>query len=409
MSASYREIAVTAEPASTRLEVRLRIFNRERRRWRRDQGCAIGWQIYDPATGLFLSEGEWLALGQDVAPGEAASVELSIELPSEAGPYRVYVSLRDEERGWLYLRGAPMLVIDAAVEDGAARLVSFEPVTLSQLRRRNILPGLRAAALRPILELWRNRALIRSMVKREILSRYRGSLGDVLWTILNPLLLMLTYFFVFGIVLESRFGNDPSRTGFALYFLAGMLPWLAFSEPASRAAYVIVEHRNFVKKLVFPVSVLPVNQALAGLVTALFATAALLVALLVIRHSVPATALLLPLLVAPQLLFTVGVCWFLAALGVYIRDLAHMMPFFLTLWFFLTPICYPETSVPAALAPVLAKNPIFQFVRAYRQILLEGTVPLAVVWVQLWLLSSAVFLAGNAWFHRLRRSFADVV
>ena len=90
------------------------------------------------------------------------------------------------------------------------------------------------------------------MARRDVLARYRGSFGDVFWTVLNPLLLMGTYFFVFGIVLQTRFGPDASRTGFALYFLAGMLPWLAFSEPVGRSPHVIWEHRNFVKKLVFP-------------------------------------------------------------------------------------------------------------------------------------------------------------
>src|SRR5258705_13776996 len=115
--------------------------------------------------------------------------------------------------------------------------------------------------------LWRNRRLMRSMVRRDILARYRGSFAGAAWTFLNPLLLMATYFFVFGVVLQSRFGADQSRTGFALYFLAGMLPWLPLSEAVGRAPHVILEHRNFVKKLVFPVETLCVNQVLAGLVT----------------------------------------------------------------------------------------------------------------------------------------------
>ena len=114
------------------------------------------------------------------------------------------------------------------------------------------------------------------MVRRDILGRYRGSFGGAFWTVINPLLLMLTYFFVFGVVLQSRFGRTASRTGFALYFLAGMLPWLAFSEAAGRAPSVMLEHRNFVKKLVFAVETLPVNLVVSGLVTELFAVAALL-------------------------------------------------------------------------------------------------------------------------------------
>ena len=186
------------------------------------------------------------------------------------------------------------------------------------------------------------------MARRDILARYRGSFGDVFWTVLNPLLLMSTYFFVFGIVLQSRFPGDQSRTGFALYFLAGMLPWLAFSEPVGRAASVILEHRNFVKKLVFPLDTLPVNQVVSGLVTELFGAGVFVAGLLIIRHTVPAAVLWLPVLLVPQLMFTLGVCWFLAALGVYMRDLGQIMALVLTLWFFITPICYPESHQPVA-------------------------------------------------------------
>src|SRR5258708_20133404 len=114
---------------------------------------------------------------------------------------------------------------------------------------------------------------------------------------------MATDFVVFGVVLRSRFGADKSSTSFALYFLAGMLPWLAFSEPAGRAPHVILELRNFVKKLIFPLATLPVNQVLAGLGTELFAAVVFLWALLLIRGPIPVTVLWLPSLFLPQLLF----------------------------------------------------------------------------------------------------------
>ena len=133
--------------------------------------------------------------------------------------------------------------------------------------------------------MWRNRGLIRVMVRRDILGRYRGSFGGAFWTIINPLLLMLTYFFVFGVVLRDRYDPDATWSSFALYFLAGMLPWLAFSEAAGRAPGVMLEHRNFVKKLVFAVETLPVNLVVAGLVTELFAIILYCVFLLLINHA----------------------------------------------------------------------------------------------------------------------------
>jgi lipopolysaccharide transport system permease protein len=261
----------------------------------------------------------------------------------------------------------------------------------------------------PLLTTWRNRGLIRTMVRRDILGRYRGSFAGVFWTVINPLLLMLTYFFVFGIVLRARFGSDSSRSGFALYFLAGMLPWLAFSEAAGRSANVLVEHRNFIKKLVFAVETLPVNLVVSGLVSEFFAIVLFCGFLLAARGSVPWSVVWLPALLIPQILFTAGVSWFLAALGVFFRDLGQIIGFLLTLWFFVTPICYPETSLPPELAPLFSKNPIYILVRGYRAIFLEHHPPdFGPLW-KLWLVAAVVFVLGHGWFYKLRKTFADII
>jgi len=129
----------------------------------------------------------------------------------------------------------------------------------------------------------------------------------------------------------------------------------------------------------------------------------------VIRGSIPLSVVWLPVLLIPQLLFTLGACWFVAALGVFLRDLGQVMGFFLTLWFFLTPICYPESSLPAGTLALLSKNPIFVLVREYRAIFLEGHAPQALPLLKLWAVAVVVFLAGHAWFNKLRKSFADVI
>jgi lipopolysaccharide transport system permease protein len=288
--------------------------------------------------------------------------------------------------------------------------LEHEITTARSLRWRRMWAALPKLVASPVRTVVQNRRLIRSMARRDILARYRGSFGDVFWTVLNPLLLMATYFFVFGIILQTRFGADQSRTGFALYFLAGMLPWLAFSEPVGRAAYVILEHRNFVKKLVFPLDTLPVNQVVSGLVTELFGAAVFVAALLVVRHTLPPTVLWLPVLVIPQLLFTLGVCWFLAALGVYMRDLGQIMALVLTLWFFITPICYPESAkLSPAIAAVMRQNPLYILVRLYREVFLEGRAPELYPLVKLWAIALVLFFLGHLWFYRLRKSFADVI
>ncbi len=265
------------------------------------------------------------------------------------------------------------------------------------------------AVLYPMRTTWRNRGLIRTMVRRDIVGRYRGSFAGVFWTVINPLLLMLTYFFVFGIVLRTRFGADTSRSAFALYFLAGMLPWLAFSEAVGRSANVLLEHRNFIKKLVFAVETLPVNLVVSGLVSEFFAILLFCGFVLVARGSVPWTVVWLPALLIPQILFTAGVTWFLAALGVFLRDLGQIIGFLLTLWFFVTPICYPETSLPKEFQPLFAKNPIYVLVRGYRAIFLEHRPPdFGPLW-KLWVVAVVVFVLGHAWFYKLRKTFADII
>ena len=257
----------------------------------------------------------------------------------------------------------------------------------------------------PALTVWRNRRLIRTMVRRDILGRYRGSFGGSFWTIINPLLLMSTYFFVFGVVLK-----DPrqSRTDFALYFLAGMLPWLAFSESVGRAPSVMLEHRTFVKKLVFAVETLPVNLVVSGLVSEAFAVVLYCIFLVAIRHGLPVAIVWLPVLIVPQALFTAGFCWFLAALGVFVRDLGQIISYFLTVWFFITPICYPESALMAR-APWMGKNPITVLVRGYRAIFLDGHAPqFGPLW-KLWVLAGVLAVLGHAWFYKLRKSFPDVI
>ncbi|MGC9970350.1 MAG: ABC transporter permease [Bryobacteraceae bacterium] len=404
---SAPEIRVDQQALAIR--ARLRVVNSSGETWKPEDGYAVGYQILDPDTDTLVVDGRRSPLARPLAPGESVDAEVEVELPPEHGRYRVFVSSMRENVCWHYQQGTPFLLIEAEVGEAGARLVRSAETTMGALRRRNLVRAFGRGFQYPLALLWRNRSLIRSMVRRDVLGRYRGSFGGVFWTLLNPLLLMTTYFFVFGIVLRARFHNDPSRAGFVLYFLCGMLPWLAFSEAAGRAPFVILEYRNFVKKLVFPLETLPVNLTAAGLVTELFALVVFVAGLLLARGGVPATAAWLPLLLIPQLLLTLGLCWFLAALGVYVRDLGQINGFLLTLWFFLTPICYPVESLPPQAMAILAKNPFFVLVQAYRDIFLEGRAPsFGPLW-KLWLLSAVLFLLGHAWFYKLKRNFADVI
>jgi lipopolysaccharide transport system permease protein len=385
------------------------VENKSRQTWTPDN-FSLGWQLYDPQTSVFIEEGAWTPVSADVPPGASAQFDIAIPFPPDSGSYEVYLSPIQKPDGWAYARGERFLRIGVEAVDGQVRILEHEITTVRSLRWRRMWAALPRLIASPVRTVVQNRRLIRSMARRDILARYRGSFGDVFWTVLNPLLLMATYFFVFGIILQTRFGPDQSRTGFALYFLAGMLPWLAFSEPVGRSAYVILEHRNFVKKLVFPLDTLPVNQVVSGLVTELFGAAVFVVGLLIVRHTLPATVLWLPVLVIPQLLFTLGICWFLAALGVYMRDLGQIMALVLTLWFFVTPICYPEsTRLSPVISAVMRQNPLYILVRMYREVFLEGRAPELYPLAKLWVIALVLFFLGHVWFYRLRKSFADVI
>ena len=406
MKARHRELAIDLAP-----EPRLRfILENNSEEELRSQDVVFSYQVLDVRSGKHLVEGDRMVLPGDLKPGEATSLELSVGIPEKPGRYRLCASLLREHRAWAYELGLPF--IDATFErtrDGGIRVERVEEIIGVRQPPANLLRRLLRAFFYPLRSAWVNRSLSYSLVRREILSRSRGSLGGSLWTILSPLLLMLTYFFVFGLVLKARFGNDPSPASFALYFLAGMLPWLAFSEAVTRAPVVLFEYRTVIKKLVFPIEILPVNLVYTGLVGEAFGAALFTIAFLLIRHHLPWSVLYLPLILIPQILFTVAMCWFLSALGVFLRDLAQINGFLITIWFFVTPICYPESQIPSGARWILEKNPLYVIVQAYRLIFLEGRAP---DWRSLGILTavSIVFtIAAHAWFYKLRKWFADIL
>ena len=339
------------------------------------------WQVIDPATESLLDE------------GESNESDICVALPEGDGAYRVQIA---NGRGRFTL-------IDAQVTDGQMIAQPPRKSSAGAMKRQRIFRAVPKAFLYPVRSVMRNRKLMGSMVRRDILARYRGSFGGSWWTFLNPLLLMGTYYFLFGKVLKTEFQGGS----YVLYFLAGILPWLAFSEAVGRSPSIMLEYRSFVKKLVFPLETLPVNLVIAGGVTEAIGLTIFTLGLLYARHAVPLSVLWLPVLLIPQFLFTVGLCWFLAALGVFLRDLGQIIGFILTAWFFLTPICYPESQLDGM--PILTYNPIFVLVRGYRAIFLEGHAPEAQPLIALWIAGLVLALLGHAWFHRLRRNFADVI
>lgn len=261
----------------------------------------------------------------------------------------------------------------------------------------------------PWKSLYGQRKLIQLMVKRDLVGRYKGSFAGVLWTVANPLALLFIYWFVFAVIFRVRFGEDGNPVNFAFYVIAGLLPWMAFAEALIRSNTAMLENVNLVKKVIFPLEVLPVNHTLSSCVNSLVGIGILVVLALVYRGEFHWTVVLLPVVLVPQLLLTAGLAWFLASLGVFIRDINHFLSLALTIWMFLTPIVYPLSLVPDSLLPILRVNPFTAIVLSYRNLLLEGALPAAGPWLYLLGLSLGFFFLGYYWFARSKKAFADVL
>lgn len=251
--------------------------------------------------------------------------------------------------------------------------------------------------------------LIRSLVRRELTNRYKGSIVGVSWSIITPAVMIVIFTLIFSGIFQARFGKTGGHLSFALYLFCGLLPWIAFSDSIQRATTVLTDNVNLIKRVVFPVEALPVNVVLAAVVQQLLGTIVLLLAALLVMQTVHPTVLLLPVLLVPQLIVTFGLAWLMSSLGVFLRDMAQFNQLFFLGWMYLTPIFYPEEQVPAEYRWLIDINPIAPLIRSYRRILLEGEMP---DWTGLLftsLFALVCFLFGYWWFERTKKAFADVI
>jgi lipopolysaccharide transport system permease protein len=267
----------------------------------------------------------------------------------------------------------------------------------------------RRAVWRPLKELPRHFDLIGSLARREIAARYKGSVLGIVWAVLTPVVTIATFTLIFAGIFGARFSQSSSGWEFALYLFCGVLPWTAFQEAVQLSSQKIVSQANLVKRVVFPLEILPVAQTFASLATQLFGTLALVIMALIIQRTLHPTILWLPVLLIPQLLLTFGAAWLVASLGVFLRDIVQGIALLLMVWMYLTPIIYPESYVPERFRPIINANPFTHLIRSYRNIMLEGRAP---DWRGLAYFTGfalIVFIFGYWWFARTRKNFADVI
>lgn len=267
-----------------------------------------------------------------------------------------------------------------------------------------------AGPLAPFKTAWQHRRLILRLAKREVDARYRGSMLGIVWAVLNPLLMLVVYTFVFTTVFQARWGGAGETSGeFALLLFSGMILFNIFSECVTRAPGLLLENVSYIKKVVFPLEILP----LVGLAVALFNAALGFLILAVFHLAVlglpPATALLLPLMLAPLCLTTLGICWFLASAGVFLRDIRQIVGVVVTVLMFLSPIFYPISSLPERFRTVIHLNPLTPILEQSKDLLFWGRIPPPQDWALATLAGWACAWLGYLWFMKTRRGFADVV
>ncbi len=257
---------------------------------------------------------------------------------------------------------------------------------------------------------WRHRELLRALIEREVIGRYRGSIAGLLWSFLNPLLMLLVYTFVFSVVFKVRWGTEnDSNTQFALLVFTGMMVFNLFSECLTRAPGLILSHVNYVKKVMFPLDMLPFVMLGAVLFHTLVSFAVWLLFHLLAFGLPPPTALLFPLVLLPLVLFTLGLSWVLASLGVYLRDVGQVIGVLMSALLLMSAVFYPLSALPEAYRPWLYLNPLTLVIESSRDVLIWGVVPDLGLWLIELSVALGVAFLGWAWFEKTRPGFADVL
>ncbi|QDZ30604.1 ABC transporter permease [Noviherbaspirillum sp. UKPF54] len=258
---------------------------------------------------------------------------------------------------------------------------------------------------------WRNRQLILQMTKREVVGRYRGSVMGLAWSFFNPLLMLVIYTFVFSVVFKARWGGNESvdKGSFAILLFVGMIVHGLFAECANRAPGLVVSNVSFVKKVVFPLEILPWIAMGSALFHTFVSLVVLLLVQLFLNHVLPWTVIFFPIIAMPLVLAGMGVAWFLASVGVYLRDVAQTVSIFTTVLMFLSPVFYPISALPEKYHIWLRLNPLSSIIEEGRKSLVFGLPPDWINWSLTTLASVMMAWLGFWWFQKTRRGFADVL
>lgn len=257
----------------------------------------------------------------------------------------------------------------------------------------------------------KNRQLIFQMTKREVVGRYKGSVFGLTWSFLHPVLMLAIYTFVFSVVFKARWGvgSADSKTQFAILVFVGMIVQGLFSEVVNRAPSLILSNANYVKKVVFPLEILPIISMGAALFHAAVSLLVLLAAFIFINGYLSWTVIFIPFILAPYVILVLGLAWALASLGVFMRDVGQTIGILTTVLMFMSPVFYPVSALPPRFQSWILINPLTFIIEQIRSALVEGQLP---DWNGLGiysLIALIVMWVGYNWFQRTRKGFADVL
>ncbi|MEP6906841.1 MAG: ABC transporter permease, partial [Pseudoxanthomonas sp.] len=259
--------------------------------------------------------------------------------------------------------------------------------------------------------LWRNRNLTYQLTRRDVIGRYRGSVVGIAWSFFNPMLMLAVYTFVFSVIFKSRWSSTSgdSHIGFAIVLFVGMIVHGLLAECINKAPGIILSNANYVKRVIFPLEILPSVAVGTSLFHAAISVLVLFCAELLVGHGVPWTAVFIPVVLAPLLGVALGFSWFISATSVYVRDITQMTGIFTAALMFLAPVFYPITAIPEQYRRLLYLNPLTFIIEQSREVLINGRLP---DWqgLVLYAIASATFAwMGFWWFQRTRRGFSDVI
>lgn len=260
-----------------------------------------------------------------------------------------------------------------------------------------------------LTNLVRRRTLLFQLVRRDFEQRFVGSAAGWLWGVIHPLVLLVSWTFVFQFCLKVPLPKGALTQNYTLFLFTGFLPWLLFQETATRSATALVEQSNLITRTVFPSEIIPVSIFLSSVVNHSIALVLVIGAVGIFAHTVSPMILLLPLYMFLVGLFAVGIGWIVSSLQVYLRDTSQVLSVVLTLWFWVTPIFILPEQVPVRLRFLVRWNPMSHVVGAYRERLLSTRLPNLDETLALAACSLAVFVLGGLFFRHLKRGFADVL